>query len=67
METSSVLLEANVSYTDKNTCRDMYSNGFQSLVTIDKFCADSQLGNIGLKRILTFYINAKYIIYLLKS
>jgi len=51
METSSVLLEANVSYTDKNTCRDMYSNGFQSLVTIDKFCAVSELGNISLKRI----------------
>ncbi|XP_029343828.1 modular serine protease isoform X3 [Acyrthosiphon pisum] len=43
LETSSVLLEANVSYTDKNTCRDMYSNGFQSLVTIDKFCVVSQL------------------------
>lgn len=45
IETSSVLLEANVSYTDKNTCRDMYSNGFQSLVTIDKFCAVSRLGH----------------------
>uniref|UniRef100_A0A2H8TX70 Notecarin-D2 n=1 Tax=Melanaphis sacchari TaxID=742174 RepID=A0A2H8TX70_9HEMI len=41
IETSSILLKANVSYIDKNTCRDMYTNGFQSLVTVDKFCAVS--------------------------
>ena len=40
-----------MSYIEKNTCRDMYANEFQSLVTADKFCAASSLGNIGLLRI----------------
>lgn len=47
-ETSSVLLKTNASYIEKNACRDMYANGFQSLVTVDKFCAVSELGNISL-------------------
>jgi len=44
-------IKANVSYVEKNTCRDMYAKEFQSLVTADKFCAVSPLGNIGLLRI----------------
>ncbi|XP_060836737.1 modular serine protease-like isoform X1 [Rhopalosiphum padi] len=37
-------IKANVSYVEKNTCRDMYAKEFQSLVTADKFCAVSPLG-----------------------
>ncbi|XP_025198052.1 modular serine protease-like isoform X2 [Melanaphis sacchari] len=44
MVESSVLLEANLPYIDHQTCRNMYINGFQNFVTIDKFCAGTKTG-----------------------
>ncbi|XP_060874108.1 uncharacterized protein LOC132947887 isoform X2 [Metopolophium dirhodum] len=41
---SSILVEASLPYIDHNSCRDMYTNGFQKYVTIDKFCAGSESG-----------------------
>ncbi|CAI6362231.1 unnamed protein product [Macrosiphum euphorbiae] len=41
---SSVLLEANIPYIDHQTCRNMYQNGFQFFVTVDKFCAGTKSG-----------------------
>ncbi|XP_060840495.1 uncharacterized protein LOC132921475 [Rhopalosiphum padi] len=40
---SSVLLETSLPYIDHNSCRDMYTNGFQIFLTVDKFCAGSAL------------------------
>ncbi|XP_060836525.1 modular serine protease-like isoform X2 [Rhopalosiphum padi] len=40
---SPVLLEATLSYIDHNSCRIMYTNGFRTYVTPDKFCAGSEL------------------------
>ncbi|KAF0762508.1 Uncharacterized protein FWK35_00006322 [Aphis craccivora] len=40
---SPILLEATLPYIDHNSCRSMYTNGFQIFVTIDKFCAGSPL------------------------
>ncbi|CAI6349241.1 unnamed protein product [Macrosiphum euphorbiae] len=42
---SPVLLEESLSYIDHRSCRDMYTNGFENFITIDKFCAGSALGN----------------------
>jgi hypothetical protein len=42
---SPVLLETTLPYIDHNSCRDMYTNGFQIFLTVDKFCAGSALGN----------------------
>jgi len=44
MVVSSVLLEANIPYIDHRTCRNMYQNGFQIFVTVDKFCAGTKSG-----------------------
>ncbi|XP_029345751.1 mannan-binding lectin serine protease 2 [Acyrthosiphon pisum] len=41
---SPILLEASLPYIDHNSCRDMYINGFERYVTVDKFCAGSALG-----------------------
>ncbi|XP_060836526.1 modular serine protease-like isoform X1 [Rhopalosiphum padi] len=41
---SPILLEATLPYIDHDSCRKMYTNGFQTFVTIDKFCAGSALG-----------------------
>ncbi|CAI6344248.1 unnamed protein product [Macrosiphum euphorbiae] len=38
------LLEASLPYIDHSSCRNMYTNGFESFVTFDKFCAGSALG-----------------------
>uniref|UniRef100_A0A2S2NDB4 Mannan-binding lectin serine protease 2 n=1 Tax=Schizaphis graminum TaxID=13262 RepID=A0A2S2NDB4_SCHGA len=38
------LLEATLPYIDHDSCRKMYTNGFQTFVTTDKFCAGSALG-----------------------
>ncbi|CAI6344827.1 unnamed protein product [Macrosiphum euphorbiae] len=40
---SPVLLEASLPYIDHSTCRDMYKNGFELFVTVDKFCAGTAL------------------------
>jgi hypothetical protein len=40
---SPVLLEATLSYIDHNSCRIMYTNGFRTFVTFDKFCAGYEL------------------------
>eukprot|EP00102_Acyrthosiphon_pisum_P021358 XP_016658568.1 PREDICTED: complement C1s-A subcomponent isoform X2 [Acyrthosiphon pisum] len=40
---SPVLLEASLPFIDHRSCRDMYTNGFESFVTVDKFCAGSAL------------------------
>ncbi|CAI6346657.1 unnamed protein product [Macrosiphum euphorbiae] len=37
------LLEASLPYIDHSSCRNMYTNGFESFVTFDKFCAGSAL------------------------
>ncbi|CAI6344828.1 unnamed protein product [Macrosiphum euphorbiae] len=42
---SPVLLEESLSYIDRSSCRDMYTNGFENFITVDKFCAGSALGN----------------------
>ncbi|XP_029345047.1 uncharacterized protein LOC100574854 isoform X3 [Acyrthosiphon pisum] len=42
---SPILLEASLPYIDHSTCRDMYTNGFELFMTVDKFCAGSTLGN----------------------
>eukprot|EP00102_Acyrthosiphon_pisum_P024655 XP_016661865.1 PREDICTED: limulus clotting factor C-like [Acyrthosiphon pisum] len=42
---SPVLLEASLPYIDHDSCRNMYTNGFESFVTADKFCAGSASGN----------------------
>jgi len=42
---SPILLEASLSYIDHSSCRNMYSNGFEPFVTVDKFCAGSEAGN----------------------
>ncbi|XP_029343825.1 modular serine protease isoform X2 [Acyrthosiphon pisum] len=39
---STVLLEANIPYIDHQTCRNMYQNGFQIFITVDKFCAGTK-------------------------
>ncbi|XP_060870478.1 modular serine protease-like isoform X1 [Metopolophium dirhodum] len=44
MVESSVLLEANIPYIDHQTCRNMYQNGFQNFVSVDKFCAGTISG-----------------------
>ncbi|XP_001942568.2 modular serine protease-like [Acyrthosiphon pisum] len=41
---SPILLEASLPYIDQNSCRNMFTNGFESYVTVDKFCAGSELG-----------------------
>ncbi|XP_060881629.1 uncharacterized protein LOC132953090 [Metopolophium dirhodum] len=41
---SPILLEASLPYIDHSSCRNMYTNGFESFVTVDKFCAGSALG-----------------------
>ncbi|CAI6367530.1 unnamed protein product [Macrosiphum euphorbiae] len=40
---STILLEASLPYIDHSSCRNMYTNGFESFVTVDKFCAGSAL------------------------
>ena len=42
---SPILLEAFLPYIDHSSCRNMYTNGFETFVTVDKFCAGSALGN----------------------
>jgi len=42
---SPILLEASLAYIDHSTCRNMFTNGFEQFVTVDKFCAGSTLGN----------------------
>jgi len=42
---SPTLLETSLPYFDHKTCRNMFKCGFESYVTIDKFCAGSALGN----------------------
>ncbi|XP_029344850.1 modular serine protease-like [Acyrthosiphon pisum] len=42
--TSPILLEASLPYIDHISCRNMYTNGFELFVTVDKFCAGSALG-----------------------
>jgi len=42
---SPILLEASLPYIDHSSCRSMYTNGFETFVTVDKFCAGSALGN----------------------
>lgn len=44
MVESSILLEANIPYIDHQTCRNMYQNGFQNFVSVDKFCAGTKSG-----------------------
>ncbi|XP_050054368.1 modular serine protease-like [Aphis gossypii] len=44
MVESSVLLEADLPYINRQTCRNMYQNGFQNFVTLDKFCAGTKGG-----------------------
>ncbi|XP_022162710.1 uncharacterized protein LOC111028389 isoform X2 [Myzus persicae] len=41
---SPVLLETSLPYIDQETCQKMFTNGFEQFVTVDKFCAGSQLG-----------------------
>ncbi|KAL4123142.1 hypothetical protein QTP88_015367 [Uroleucon formosanum] len=38
---SSILLEASLPYFNNSFCRNMFTNGFESFVTVDKFCAGS--------------------------
>eukprot|EP00102_Acyrthosiphon_pisum_P006978 XP_003241091.2 PREDICTED: uncharacterized protein LOC100572031 isoform X6 [Acyrthosiphon pisum] len=40
---SPILLEASLPYIDHSTCRNMYTNGFELFMTVDKFCAGSTL------------------------
>ncbi|XP_022182774.1 uncharacterized protein LOC111042453 isoform X2 [Myzus persicae] len=40
---SPILLEASLPYIDHSSCRNMYTNGFELFVTVDKFCAGSEL------------------------
>ncbi|XP_029345055.1 uncharacterized protein LOC100167148 isoform X2 [Acyrthosiphon pisum] len=40
---SPILLEASLPYIDHSTCRNMFTNGFELFVTVDKFCAGSTL------------------------
>ncbi|XP_029342388.1 uncharacterized protein LOC115033024 isoform X1 [Acyrthosiphon pisum] len=40
---SPILLEASLPYIDRGSCRNLYSNGFESFVTVGKFCAGSAL------------------------
>ncbi|XP_060870828.1 transmembrane protease serine 9-like isoform X2 [Metopolophium dirhodum] len=40
---SPILLEASLPYIDRNSCRNLYTNGFESYVTFDKLCAGSSL------------------------
>ncbi|XP_016661869.1 uncharacterized protein LOC100160377 isoform X2 [Acyrthosiphon pisum] len=40
---SPILLEAYVPYINHSACQNMYTNGFQPYVTVDKFCAGSAL------------------------
>jgi len=40
-----VLLETSLPYIDHRNCRNVYTKGFKVLVTFDKFCAGSILGN----------------------
>jgi len=42
---SPILLETSLPYIDRSSCHNMYTNGFESFVTVDKFCAGSALGN----------------------
>ncbi|XP_022162705.1 limulus clotting factor C-like [Myzus persicae] len=42
-EYNPVLLEASLPYIDRETCQNMYANGFKIYVTVDKFCAGSEL------------------------
>lgn len=52
------LLEAYLPYIDHNTCRNMYTNGFELFVTSDKFCAGSQsAGNIKIYINFSFFYN----------
>ncbi|XP_022164235.1 uncharacterized protein LOC111029524, partial [Myzus persicae] len=39
---SPILLEAYLPYIDHSSCRNMYTNGFEPFVTVDKFCAGSE-------------------------
>ncbi|XP_003244613.1 venom prothrombin activator notecarin-D2 [Acyrthosiphon pisum] len=41
---SPILLEGSLPYINYTSCRNMYTNGFESYVTKDKFCAGSTLG-----------------------
>lgn len=41
---SSILLEASLPYFNNSFCRNMFTNGFESFVTVDKFCAGSASG-----------------------
>jgi len=41
---SPILLEAFLPYIDRDSCRNLYTNGFESFVTVGKFCAGSALG-----------------------
>ncbi|XP_016655958.1 modular serine protease isoform X2 [Acyrthosiphon pisum] len=40
---SPILLESSLPYVDHDSCRNMYTDGFESFVTDDKFCAGSAL------------------------
>eukprot|EP00102_Acyrthosiphon_pisum_P024308 XP_016661518.1 PREDICTED: uncharacterized protein LOC100574425 isoform X2 [Acyrthosiphon pisum] len=40
---SPILLEASLPYIDHSTCRNMFTNGFELFVTVDKFCSGSTL------------------------
>jgi len=42
---SPILQEVTLPYIDHSSCRNMYTNGFERFVTVDKFCAGSALGN----------------------
>ncbi|XP_060870975.1 modular serine protease-like isoform X2 [Metopolophium dirhodum] len=41
---SLILLEASLPYINHDSCRSLYTNGFETFVTVDKFCAGSALG-----------------------
>lgn len=41
----SILKLFTLPYIDRETCQQMYTNGFQNYVTKDKFCTDYKLGN----------------------
>ncbi|CAI6368302.1 unnamed protein product [Macrosiphum euphorbiae] len=42
---SPILLEAYLPYINHSSCRNMYTNGFEPFVTVDKFCAGYALAS----------------------
>lgn len=53
MKQSTVLLESNLPYIDRNTCLNMNQIEFRQFITPDKFCAGSKTGN---KILLIFFL-----------